>query len=305
MDNVREHERELVAYALEVLAREVPGIELYGPPRRPARRRGAVQPAGHPPARRGAGPGPVRRSRSAPATTARCRSTSGSTSRPPPAPRSRSTRRKRTSTRWSPASRRSSALFGEADELGTDADASPTRLASLCRHAERGRHFLCTLTQMDDLYRDYILEHYRRPHNFGVIEEPSATYEGANPLCGDRITMQLGVRDGVVRAGRVHRPRLRDQPGHGLAADRRGQGQAASTPSRASAPTTCSTCWASRSARRASSARCSASTPSSTCSPTSAPSRWPRRRRRDAPLRVSPAGLSRLARPRASRRRTA
>ena len=51
---------------------------------------------------------------------------------------------------------------------------------------------------MDDLYRDYILEHYRRPHNFGVLEEPSATYEGANPLCGDRITMQLGVKDGVV-----------------------------------------------------------------------------------------------------------
>ncbi len=52
---------------------------------------------------------------------------------------------------------------------------------------------------MDDLYRDYILEHYRRPHNFGVLETPSATFEGANPLCGDRITMQLGVDDGVVR----------------------------------------------------------------------------------------------------------
>ena len=51
---------------------------------------------------------------------------------------------------------------------------------------------------MDDLYRDYILEHYRRPHNFGVIEEPTATFEGANPLCGDRITMQLSVKDGVV-----------------------------------------------------------------------------------------------------------
>jgi nitrogen fixation NifU-like protein len=51
---------------------------------------------------------------------------------------------------------------------------------------------------MDDLYRDYILEHYRRPHNFGVLENPSARYEGANPLCGDRITMMLGIRDGVV-----------------------------------------------------------------------------------------------------------
>ena len=51
---------------------------------------------------------------------------------------------------------------------------------------------------MDDLYRDYILEHYRRPHNFGVLETPTAAYEGANPLCGDRITMQLGIRDGQV-----------------------------------------------------------------------------------------------------------
>jgi nitrogen fixation NifU-like protein len=53
---------------------------------------------------------------------------------------------------------------------------------------------------MDDLYRDYILEHYRRPHNFGVLEQPTASYEGANPLCGDRITMQMRVEDGVVTA---------------------------------------------------------------------------------------------------------
>jgi nitrogen fixation NifU-like protein len=51
---------------------------------------------------------------------------------------------------------------------------------------------------MDDLYRDYILEHYRRPHNFGPIEHASVSREGSNPLCGDRITLQLGVRDGVV-----------------------------------------------------------------------------------------------------------
>ncbi len=57
-----------------------------------------------------------------------------------------------------------------------------------------------TRTSMDDLYRDYILEHYRRPHNFGVIEDADASYEGANPLCGDRITLMLGVHDGVVDA---------------------------------------------------------------------------------------------------------
>ncbi len=51
---------------------------------------------------------------------------------------------------------------------------------------------------MDDLYRDYILEHYRRPHNFGVLESPTVSFEGNNPLCGDRITIMLGIKDGVV-----------------------------------------------------------------------------------------------------------
>ena len=48
---------------------------------------------------------------------------------------------------------------------------------------------------MDDLYRDEILEHYRNPHNFGTLNEPSAVHEGANPLCGDRITLMLGISD--------------------------------------------------------------------------------------------------------------
>jgi nitrogen fixation NifU-like protein len=52
---------------------------------------------------------------------------------------------------------------------------------------------------MDDLYRDYILEHYRAPHNSGVLAAPSVVVEGYNPLCGDRITLMLGVEDGVVR----------------------------------------------------------------------------------------------------------
>ena len=51
---------------------------------------------------------------------------------------------------------------------------------------------------MDDLYRDYILEHYRRPHNFGVLDTPTNSYEGSNPLCGDRITIMLDVHDGIV-----------------------------------------------------------------------------------------------------------
>ena len=48
---------------------------------------------------------------------------------------------------------------------------------------------------MDDLYRDEILEHYRNPHNFGTLESPDAVHEGANPLCGDRITLMLAIND--------------------------------------------------------------------------------------------------------------
>jgi nitrogen fixation NifU-like protein len=48
---------------------------------------------------------------------------------------------------------------------------------------------------MDDLYRDEILEHYRHPHNFGTLDEPDVSQEMANPLCGDRITLMLGIAD--------------------------------------------------------------------------------------------------------------
>jgi nitrogen fixation NifU-like protein len=48
---------------------------------------------------------------------------------------------------------------------------------------------------MDDLYRDEILEHYRHPHNFGTLEQPDVSHEMANPLCGDRITLMLGLND--------------------------------------------------------------------------------------------------------------
>ena len=38
---------------------------------------------------------------------------------------------------------------------------------------------------MDDLYRDQILEHYKRPHNFGRLDEFDLDYEDTNPFCGD------------------------------------------------------------------------------------------------------------------------
>ena len=38
---------------------------------------------------------------------------------------------------------------------------------------------------MDDLYREQILEHYKRPHNFGRLEDSDLEYEDTNPFCGD------------------------------------------------------------------------------------------------------------------------
>ena len=46
---------------------------------------------------------------------------------------------------------------------------------------------------MDELYREQILEHYKRPHNFGRIERPDLEFEDNNPFCGDEqhVTMRL------------------------------------------------------------------------------------------------------------------
>jgi nitrogen fixation NifU-like protein len=44
---------------------------------------------------------------------------------------------------------------------------------------------------MDELYREQILEHYKRPHNFGRIEEPDLEFEDTNPFCGDEQHVML------------------------------------------------------------------------------------------------------------------
>jgi nitrogen fixation NifU-like protein len=51
---------------------------------------------------------------------------------------------------------------------------------------------------MDDLYRDYILDHYKRPHNFGELEPHDLEALEHNPLCGDELSVQIRVRDGQI-----------------------------------------------------------------------------------------------------------
>jgi nitrogen fixation NifU-like protein len=51
---------------------------------------------------------------------------------------------------------------------------------------------------MDDIYREQILEHARYPHNFGTLDHPTISHEEYNPLCGDRVRIDLLIEDGVI-----------------------------------------------------------------------------------------------------------
>ena len=46
---------------------------------------------------------------------------------------------------------------------------------------------------MDDLYREQILEHYKKPHHWGELPEPDLEFEDFNPLCGDELKVQIKV----------------------------------------------------------------------------------------------------------------
>jgi nitrogen fixation NifU-like protein len=55
------------------------------------------------------------------------------------------------------------------------------------------------MSQLEDLYREIILDHYRAPRNRGELPVPPAQkVEGFNPLCGDEVVLYLEVEDGVV-----------------------------------------------------------------------------------------------------------
>ena len=51
----------------------------------------------------------------------------------------------------------------------------------------------------DQLYREYILEHYKHPHNQGTLEQADMQAHDLNPLCGDELTFQMSLdADGRV-----------------------------------------------------------------------------------------------------------
>lgn len=51
---------------------------------------------------------------------------------------------------------------------------------------------------LNELYREVILDHYRAPRHHDHLESPDGTAEGKNPLCGDEVTIELKLADGVV-----------------------------------------------------------------------------------------------------------
>ena len=50
-----------------------------------------------------------------------------------------------------------------------------------------------------DLYRDVIVDHNRNPRNFGRLGHPSRAADGHNPLCGDRLHLELELEGGRVK----------------------------------------------------------------------------------------------------------
>ena len=158
-------------YALERLP-EVDGLTLYGPT--DVDRRGGVVPF----TIEGMHPHDIaelcdrearlrpRRPPLRPAADARC-----SAWEPRRGPRSTSTTRARTWTGWwTPSARRA-----------------------------RGVRAL-----MDALYRDYILEHYKNPRNFGELDPHDLEWHDHNPLCGDELGVHIVVEDGKVADLRFH-----------------------------------------------------------------------------------------------------
>jgi nitrogen fixation NifU-like protein len=54
-------------------------------------------------------------------------------------------------------------------------------------------------SDLRDLYQEVILDHSKRPRNFGELPGSNRRAEGYNPLCGDRETVLLNVENGVLK----------------------------------------------------------------------------------------------------------
>lgn len=54
-------------------------------------------------------------------------------------------------------------------------------------------------SELRDLYQEVILDHNRKPRNFRKLASPTRDAEGYNPLCGDRVTVEIALEGDVIR----------------------------------------------------------------------------------------------------------
>ena len=51
------------------------------------------------------------------------------------------------------------------------------------------------MSEFEEFYREIILDHYKNPHNYGLLTDPDAQAEGQNPLCGDEVSVTIRFAD--------------------------------------------------------------------------------------------------------------
>jgi nitrogen fixation protein NifU and related proteins len=57
-------------------------------------------------------------------------------------------------------------------------------------------------SNLDQLYRQVIMDHYKNPRNKGILEDGALTINMNNPTCGDRIQLTLKVEDGKIESAK-------------------------------------------------------------------------------------------------------
>ncbi len=60
------------------------------------------------------------------------------------------------------------------------------------------------MEEMDDLYQEVILDHYRNSRNKAPLASPDIEYDGFNPFCGDELVLQIRLVDGAVQDAGFH-----------------------------------------------------------------------------------------------------
>jgi nitrogen fixation NifU-like protein len=55
------------------------------------------------------------------------------------------------------------------------------------------------MSDLRELYQEVILDHHKRPRNFGALAEANRHAEGHNPLCGDLLKVDVDVENGIIK----------------------------------------------------------------------------------------------------------